>query len=364
MATDWRTIPGNEHAFQRLCDLMRSEKTPLSFVGAGASAELYPLWTGLIDRLADEAVKRGRADNATRDSWRLAAEKLPDQPVRGIKAALGDGIYANALRDIFRPRAGAGGNRYTALQGLLVSLPFRGHVTTNFDPGLIEARMRLRQDSLSTGFGTWKDADIVEGWTTGDIFAAQPCPILFAHGYYERTDSVVLGTAEYRDIYKTGAFRRLFLKLFEQENLVFVGLSFNDDWIRFVANEVLTVRRSSDPRHIALIPMPDGHVYTPFDRDMFVNQYDAEPLFFPVTTNPNGTSNYGALLAILRALGFALGVPPPATPAPPAAVAAVPTHPACPHHPARHLRRPGCPLEPRNHRGRPFYRPRRRPRAA
>lgn len=50
--------------------------------GAGASAGLYPLWNQLIQRLADEAVKRGLADDAKRAHW---LKTRPQQAVRGIK---------------------------------------------------------------------------------------------------------------------------------------------------------------------------------------------------------------------------------------------------------------------------------------
>ena len=45
--TIWRDIPGNEHAFERLRALLDGGRA-ISFVGAGASVGLYPLWGGLI----------------------------------------------------------------------------------------------------------------------------------------------------------------------------------------------------------------------------------------------------------------------------------------------------------------------------
>ncbi len=99
----WRDIPGNQHAFDRLRRLLDSGET-IGFVGAGASAGLYPLWQGLITQLANAALERGRATKADHDAWLRAAGTMPDQVVRGIKQALGDGPYAATLREIFRPR--------------------------------------------------------------------------------------------------------------------------------------------------------------------------------------------------------------------------------------------------------------------
>ena len=34
---------------------------------------------------------------------------------------------------------------------------FRGVVTTNYDPGIVDARMRVRPGASATGFMTWQD---------------------------------------------------------------------------------------------------------------------------------------------------------------------------------------------------------------
>ena len=326
--SSWRGIPGNDHAFNRLRALLDGGRA-MSFVGAGASAGLYPLWGGLISRLVEETKTRGRGSDDERAYWMQQQGAYPDQVVRGIKAALGDGIYADVLRQIFRPKPGPDGNRFTPIHAALLRLKFRAHITTNFDPGLLEARIALRPELRGTGYATWKDPDAVARWQNGDIFAEDPCPILFAHGSWEKSDSVVLGVGEYREAYRPGAFRRLFDHLWTTRHLVFTGFSFADDWVKFVANEVLTAggKRTTEPRHIALIGLPDDHPYTPFMRGLFVDQYDAEPLFYPVIRTPGKPDDHSALLDILAALGG--GAPPagsaavpggsPATPPPPPA---------------------------------------------
>ena len=296
----WRDIPGNQHAFDRLRDRLRDGRA-ISFVGAGASAGLYPLWGDLITLLVEETKKRGRGSDNDRAYWLKQRDAYPDQVVRGIKAALGDGIYAELLRQIFRDKPGPDGNRFTPIHAALLRLKFRAHITTNFDPGLLMARLALRPDLLGTGYATWKDADAVARWQNCGIFADEPCPILFAHGSWEKSDLVVLGMGEYREAYRSGAFRRLFEQLWTTEHLVFVGFSFADDWVKFIANEVLTTsgKRTTEPRHIALIGLPDDEPYAPFMRDLFTDQYDAEPLFYPIATHPDGSPDHSALLAIL-----------------------------------------------------------------
>ncbi len=92
---DWRDIPGNQCAFDRLRGLVQEGKA-IAFVGAGASAALYPLWAELIRRLADKAVRSGRSTDADRASWLHMYTDYPDEVVRSIKTAL-DGLYADGV---------------------------------------------------------------------------------------------------------------------------------------------------------------------------------------------------------------------------------------------------------------------------
>lgn len=89
----WRDIPGNSQAFDHLVDLASSGDT-VGFVGAGASAGLYPLWPRLIAQLADAAVAAG-APAAFKEAWcgmdPLAAARL-------IRKRLDDGPFADRIR--------------------------------------------------------------------------------------------------------------------------------------------------------------------------------------------------------------------------------------------------------------------------
>ncbi|HEX2571945.1 MAG TPA: SIR2 family protein [Polyangia bacterium] len=301
-------IPGNEHVRERLRELLK-EGTGIAFVGAGASAGLYPLWGELIERLADEAVKRGLAAPADREFWLRKGNKAI-QAVRGIKQALGESIYGKVMREIFRPKRGPDGRQFTPLHAALVELPFRGLVTTNYDPGLTEARLELRPEVRGTGYATWKDGDAVSRWYTGEIFVEEALPILFAHGNWERSDTIVLGVQEYRDAYKAGAYRRLFDKLWGQDRLVFVGFGFNDEWLGFLADEVVTqtAQGAAEPRHIALVGLAEEEDYTPEMRRTFQDQYGAEVYFYPVRRGPDGQQDHSALGRMLEELVAEVGV--------------------------------------------------------
>ncbi len=292
-------LPGNEFVLKRLRDLLASGQA-IAFVGAGASAGLYPLWNELIEKLAQEAIDRGLATEADRTFWR---KSKPQQAVRGIKQALGDSVYGHALRDIFRPKPD--GDRFTRVHAALARLPFRGLATVNYDPGLVEARRALRSDIISTGYATWKDADPVQRWLTGDEFQPGALPILFAHGVHERSDTIVLAADEFRDAYRSGGYRRLFDKLWGQDRLVFVGFGFSDPWLDFLADEVITqtaAQAAGEPRHIALVGLDEGEEYTPERRKSFQDQYNAAVYFYRVARTADGASDHGDLVRVLEAL--------------------------------------------------------------
>ena len=308
-------IPGNDHALDKLCELVKSGDA-IAFVGAGASAGLYPLWNALIRHLADEAVSRGRAEAEERRYWLKTMQRSPQRVVSGIKECLGHQIYGDILRKTFSPRTGPKGKSFTPVHEILLRMPFRGYVTTNYDPGLIEARRELRQDASATGFATWKDVDGVTRWLTGDIFREEACPILFAHGIYDRSDTVVLGTDDYREAYlSSGPYRRLFEKLWGQDRLVFVGFGFSDAWLDFVADEVISQtagQAAGDPRHIAIVGLPENEPYTSYMRQDFQNTYNADVVFYPVTTTETGQEDHAAILPVFDAIKVeetAIGAP-------------------------------------------------------
>ena len=96
-------IPGNPPVFEDLQRLL-AEKKAIAFVGAGASAEMYPLWDELIRQLCDEAVASGLASDADRHFWLSIANTKPGQVVRGIRQKVTPPQLGGLLRSIFGPK--------------------------------------------------------------------------------------------------------------------------------------------------------------------------------------------------------------------------------------------------------------------
>jgi tetratricopeptide (TPR) repeat protein len=333
-----QAVPGNPHVLERLQALLASGRT-LGFVGAGASAGLYPLWNALVGELADQAVARGLATDADRAAWLATAAHHPQQAVRGIKQQLGEQVTGAILRATFGPRKGPDGNRYTPVHAALLRLPLRGYVTTNYDPGLLEARRALRPEVIATGYATWRD-DGLRDWLTGEVLReADSCPVLYAHGIYERSDTIVLGAGEYREAYQPGhLLHRVIDKLWGQEELVFVGFGFADAWFEVVAEQVLGVvtgQGAGEPRHVAIVGLshpagsPPSQVYSSELRRRFRDAYDAEVLLYPVpVTEQDGArrEDHRLLQVVLEALAGPLQDRP--TVVENAAVQGPPAHPS------------------------------------
>ena len=113
----------------------------------------------------------------------------------------------------------------------------------------------------------------------------------------------MLAADEYWEAYQSGQpFLQLMKALWGQEQLVFVRFGFSDPWLDFIAGEAIREAggRWAAPRHVALTGL--SRAYTPEMRTAFHDQYNADPLFYPVTQAAGGTENHAALLVILKEL--------------------------------------------------------------
>jgi tetratricopeptide (TPR) repeat protein len=236
----------------------------VAFLGAGVSAPLYPLWDGLIGELVDAAAGRlGEREAAT---CRALARESPEEVVEIVRAALGAGVYRDVLREVLRARVDPeSGRSWTAVQELVCRCAFKAVVTTNYDPGIVDARIRVRPGASATGFTTWEDELGLDRWRTGDVFGEAELPVLFAHGQHNRPDTVVLATTEYRRAY-AGKLPHVLARLLDG-HLVWVGFSFADQRIAAILREIADrtgtrVEPGGAPRHVAVMawdPGPAGH---------------------------------------------------------------------------------------------------------
>jgi hypothetical protein len=74
----------------------------VAFLGAGVSAPLYPLWTGLIGDLVGAAAGRMSEEEAA--TCRALAAESPEEVVEIIRQQLGVPSYREVLRQVLRAR--------------------------------------------------------------------------------------------------------------------------------------------------------------------------------------------------------------------------------------------------------------------
>ncbi|HET8683731.1 MAG TPA: SIR2 family protein [Micromonosporaceae bacterium] len=259
----------------------------VAFLGAGASAPLYPLWTEVISQLIDAAVARGLAEEVAGTCHAVAGEQ-PDAVVELLRRHLGPAQYAAALGEVFRVRRDPDtGRTWTPTQELVCRCAFKAVVTTNYDPGIVDARMRVRPRASGTGFASWTDELALDRWRTGEVFGDDELPVLFAHGHHNQPEAMVLATTEYRRAY-AGKLSRLLASMVDAWHLVWVGFSFADQRISDVLREAAEHSGSRvDPggavRHVAVMAWdPDGGRDPQVLRSLAGIQYGADLVLYPV----------------------------------------------------------------------------------
>jgi tetratricopeptide (TPR) repeat protein len=293
----------------------------VAFLGAGVSAPLYPLWGGLIEELVDAAA--GRMTDAQLATCRALASASPDAVVEIVRRSLGAGVFREVLRQVLRARSDrVTGRSWTEVQELVCRCAFRAVVTTNYDPGIVNARMRVRPGASATGYTTWEDELGLDRWRTGDVFGEDELPVLFAHGQHNRPDSVVLATTEYRRAY-AGKLPHVLARLLDG-HVCWIGFSFADQRIAAILREISerTGTRADPgaaPRHVAVMPWdPAAAGNDPLVLAQRAEiEYGAQAVLYPA---PDG--DHSALPALLAGLAdprFPAAVDVPARPAAPGA---------------------------------------------
>jgi len=297
----------------------------VAFLGAGVSVPLYPLWDRLIGELVDAAADRMSGEEAA--ACRAMARESPEEVVEIVRQQVGVPDYRAVLRAVLRVRTDPDtGRSWTPVQELVCRCAFKAVVTTNYDPGIVDARIRVRPGARSTGFTTWEDELGLDRWRSGDVFGEAELPVLFAHGQHNRPDSIVLATTEYRRAY-AGKLPHVLAELVTAGHLAWIGFSFADQRIAAVLREVADrtgtrIDPGSEPRHVAVMAWdPDATGNNPgvLARRARI-AYGTQLILYPA---PGG--NHSALARLLSALADDRFGPAADLPARPASPPAAPT---------------------------------------
>jgi tetratricopeptide (TPR) repeat protein len=234
-----------------------STGSSVAFLGAGISAPLYPLWPELVCEIVDSASDKLRPWEAA--TCRSLATQSPEEVMEIVRQQLGPVAYRQVLREVLRTRTDpASGRSWTPSQELVCRCAFQAIVTTNYDLGIVDARMRVRSRAAVTGFMTWEDEDDLDRWRTREVFEEEELPVLFAHGQSNRPDGVVLAANEYRRAY-AGKLPKVLGRLVDSGHIVWLGFSFADQRIVAILREIAAesgpkLAPGGTPRHVAVMP--------------------------------------------------------------------------------------------------------------
>lgn len=270
------SIPGNELALKEL-KTTHDRGDLVAFLGAGASAGLYPSWLQLLQTMADEAVGRGMIESS---SLKKRFDALKDDPLEQageVLKILGRPRFHSFLRSHFG-YAEASGAVFTELTAATVAGNFKGIVTTNFDPSVVEARLSIRPEARATGWFNSADQSATSAWLKGAVYSDYQLPILYLHGHFERPETIILTQAEHQKLYSRRDVQMLLQDLFLRQRQLFIGYGFTDKRWQYLVDFV--VQPDETNSHFALVPIAGADDYDPIMRDNFRKKYGVEPIFY------------------------------------------------------------------------------------
>jgi hypothetical protein len=247
----------------------------LSFVGAGPSVALnYPSWQSLIDMLSVEANKISPfvVDDSVKRDTLAHAEAI--QKFFKDKGKLDQ--YKAILGREFGPKEGPG---CTETQKLLTALPFRGFVTTNYEPGIERgllanavAKSQLPSIEACVIKPRSSDRHMASRFLRSIVSNRGPHMrnVAYLHGRYSEVDSIILSASDYAAAYgfqfkdgeiikapqKTTMHSQLSWALFACRRVVFFGCSMDDPYVRALLDAVcIDLWEIDQPIHFVVLPL-------------------------------------------------------------------------------------------------------------
>ena len=244
----------NEERKRELIELVASGEAIL-IVGAGSSARVgYVTWEGLLEELEDLANRCGPGLNQTHKDDPSVYLAYAEDIKSHICNITGDlGRYYALLDKLFKPNT----QGYDEFHKLLVNLPVRGILTTNYDIVLEAALIGKKDEAVREGkeiplidetplvIGPDAPRLIHEFLLSRNNDPHIPQRIAHLHGIYRYRESIILSSEDYVQNYglrvnQTGAdqetenrwtfHRKLLWAVLATRRAVFVGFSMEDPY--------------------------------------------------------------------------------------------------------------------------------------
>jgi hypothetical protein len=233
----------NSVSEKKLFELIASGEAIL-MVGAGSSNIIgYPIWSHLIRRLEGEVKTAAREDN-TSFRFRLSVEEEGDLIYTSrLKKALGPKRYEALMHEIFDSKG------CDDCHVKLLELPFRGILTTNYDPTLEAALFKINmnpENNVVVDEGTTSNREINKFLQALNFGYQGTKLIAHLHGYYKQGRSLVLCIEDYVQKYGPNdpasnlwtLHKRIIWAMMATRRMVYVGFSMTDPFFQMMHNIV------------------------------------------------------------------------------------------------------------------------------
>lgn len=285
----------NQESQDKLFKLIESGEGVL-FVGSGSSVRLkYPSWEGVLRDLAnnitEDAIKKIIEDKISNEELLIAAEI--------IKNKIDPTVYNSAFEKFFGPKEPT----HDDFHKLLVSVRFKGFVTTNYDPVIECALKEIQIPTADYGVVISEEFKSKVHYFLNSIVHNKDWNSrfhLYLHGKYNKPHSTILSYGDYVEKYnnrdireqkelfeqllagrlsiadfesqsklKELSFRTLHYKaiymLFASQRLVFTGFGLRDDFLKKIIDDVAFDFTPEETNHFALMSINHAKDYTRYD---------------------------------------------------------------------------------------------------
>ena len=241
-----------------------ASKEAVLIVGAGSSRRVgYPDWRGLIEELKGLASELGDDFKPTEgkgeDDLLAYAEDIKSyickHNIHKDKKNLY--IYYGLLDDLFSPADPP----YTDFHRMLVSLPFRGILTTNYDT-VLEAALGAVEQSTAYDNSLIISEDTagqVDKFLSGISDRSIPRRIAHLHGRYDQPKNIILSSEDYQRAYEPSdseltLHQQLLWSVLATRRFVFIGFSMTDPYFNKMLETVSKdLWRSNKSTHYAIM---------------------------------------------------------------------------------------------------------------
>lgn len=274
-------------AYQDLLGVVRS-RSALALIGAGFSQRVgYPSWDRLLnemaDRLDDERKRHGNGDGPV-----TAGHPLPDLLRRHedflwraeeLRQRLDEEPYRDFLRTRFAPR-----QEEDSCLDMLVRLPFRHILTTNYDDSIEQAFRRAHHRDIDVV--VWDDGTNARQMMYDLLRTDLPRRLVYLHGRMGEEVNVILTDRDYAERYlrNDSTVRKLFA-IFAMQRLVLFGFSLRDPDLSAIMRQVAGALGYDRARHFAFVGLKAGDGNNPgedreIERRRFRQKYGVDAIFY------------------------------------------------------------------------------------